>query len=220
MIKLFEEFKNEQEVDKICREYGLVNYSINSDLSVDVDYDYTLYNELSFKIAPIKFNKITGSFAISQFGLKSLENHPRYVGGYYDISYNKLTSLEGFPIEVGRDIDVSENELTRLEGIITEVNGDLSCDYNKITTLKGFPMVVHGNLTLRNNPIKIIDSSIEVGGDIYIFGTEFDDRIKELENEQDKLKVLFEHGVDYNIFDKDGTIRYKRLLSLFKDFGL
>jgi hypothetical protein len=83
MIKLFEQFTSEQEVDKICREYGLVNYSINSDLSVDVDYDYTLYNNgLSYKIPPIKFNKIIGSFALSQFDLESLQNHPRYVGGY------------------------------------------------------------------------------------------------------------------------------------------
>ncbi len=168
----------------------------------------------------IKFSKIERSFALSDVKLETLENLPKYVGGFYDVSFNKLTSLEGFPLEVGRDIDVSENELNSLEGIILEVNGDLSCDYNKITTLKGFPMVVHGNLVLRNNPIKIIDSSIEVGEDIYLYGTEFDDRIKELENEQDKLKLLFEHGVDYDIFRKDGSINDSRLERLFKDFGL
>ncbi len=217
MIKLFEQFASEKEIHEICRKYEIENYTINSDGSIDVNDHYTLYGGDK---PPIKFNKIEQSFALSDINLETLENLPKYVGGYYDISYNKLTSLDGFPIEVGRDIDVSENELTSLEGIITEVNGDLSCDYNKITTLKGFPMVVHGNLTLRNNPIKIIDSSIEVGEDIYLYGTEFDDRIKELENEQDKLKLLFEHGVDYNIFNEDGTIRYKRLLSLFKDFNI
>ena len=217
MIKLFEQFTSEQEIHEICRKYEIENYTINSDGSIDVNGHYTLYGGDK---PPIKFNKIEQSFALSDINLETLENLPTYVGGFYDISYNKLTSLEGFPTEVGRDIDVSENELTNLEGIVSEVNGDLACESNKITTLKGFPMVIHGNLVLRNNPIKIIDSSIEVGEDIYLYGTEFDDRIKELENEQDKLKLLFEHGVDYNIFNEDGTIRYKRLLSLFKDFGL
>jgi hypothetical protein len=186
-------------------------------VQIDINDNYTLYGG---DVPPIKFSKIERSFALSDVKLETLENLPKYVGGFYDVSFNKLTSLEGFPLEVGRDIDVSENELTNLEGIISEVNGDLSCDYNKITTLKGFPMVVHGNLVLRNNPIKIIDSSIEVGGDIYIFGTYFDDRIKGLEIEQDKLKVLFEHGVDYDIFRKDGSINDSRLERLFKDFGL
>ncbi len=218
MIKLFEQFTSEQEIHEICRKYEIENYTINSDGSIDIHDYFTIYN--SDKLPPLKFNKIELSFALSDVKLETLENLPKYVGGFYDVSYNKLTSLEGFPLEVGTDIDVSENKLTNLEGIVSEVNGDLACESNKITTLKGFPMVIHGNLVLRNNPIKVIDSSIEVGGDIYLYGTEFDDRIKEIENEQDKLKILFEHGVDYDIFRKDGSINDSRLEGLFKDFGL
>ena len=111
MIKLFEQFNNEQEIREICRKYYIENYIINPDGSIDVNDHYTLYGGDK---PPIKFNKIEQSFALSDINLETLENLPKYVGGFYDVSYNKLTSLEGFPLEVGTDIDVSENKLTNL----------------------------------------------------------------------------------------------------------
>ncbi len=43
MIKLFEQFKNEQEIHEICRKYYIENYIINSDGSIDINDNYTLY---------------------------------------------------------------------------------------------------------------------------------------------------------------------------------
>ena len=53
---------------------------------------------------------------------------------------------------------------------------------------------------------------------IRINSTNFDDKIKSLP--QDKLRIVFEHGVDYDIFKKDGSINDSRLERLFKDFDL
>ena len=91
----------------------------------------------------------------------------------------------------------------------------LYCSNNKISTLKGAPMVINGDFDLRNNPISIIDSSISITRDIALKNTNFDDKIKSLS--QEKLRILFEHSIDYDIFKSDGTINDKRLERLFKD---
>jgi hypothetical protein len=96
------------------------------------------------------------------------------------------------------------------------INGFLDCSNNKITTLKEFPMIIEGYLDLNSNPISIVDSSVEIKGNVYISDTNFDQKIKDLS--QDKLKILFEHGVDYDIFKSDGSINDSRLERLFKDF--
>ena len=36
MVKLFEQFNNEQEIHNLCKEYRIKDYTINSDGSVDV----------------------------------------------------------------------------------------------------------------------------------------------------------------------------------------
>ena len=87
-----------------------------------------------------------------------------------------------------------------------------------ITTLKGGPMVINGDFDLRNNPISIIDSSISITRDIALKDTKFDDKIKSLS--QEKLRILFEHGIDYDIFRKDGSINDSRLERLFSDFEI
>ncbi len=173
MIKLFEQFNNEQEIHDICKKYNIENYTINPDGSIDVVGNIDL-SERNLKNIPLKFNKISGNF---------------------DCSINKLTTLEGCPKYVG---------------------GTFRCSHNKLTSLKGSPIIIEHDFYLSNNPISIIDSSIEVKITIRMSGTNFDDKIKNLS--QDKLRILFEHGIDYDIFRKDGSINDSRLERMFKDF--
>ncbi len=216
MIKLFEQFNNEQEIIDICKEYGIEHYIINSDGSVDVMDSVRLY-DLDLEKIPFKFGKISSYFDVSQNKLTSLEGFPKEVYSDIMIYKNKLTSLVGLPEFINDVINCSNNKLTSLEGLPMEAKG-LYCSNNKITTLKGAPMVIDGDLDLRSNPISIIDVSIEVKRDIALRGTNFDDKIKELS--QEKLRILFEHGVDYDIFRKDGSINYSRLERLFIDFEI
>ena len=140
--------------------------------------------------------------------------------GEFDCSINQLTSLEGCPKEVGDNFDCSNNIITDLQGIPSVINGRLNCGNNSLTSLKGSPMIIHDNLNLQENPLSIIDSSIEVRGDhIYISSTNLDFfSIKLLS--QEKLKILFEHGIDYNIFNSDGSISDYRLERMFNDFNI
>ncbi len=175
MIKLFEQFNNEQEIREICKKYKIENYTINPDGSIDVDGDVDLRYKLLYKL-PLKFNRVNGSFFCYGNSLSNLDNSP------------------------------------------VEVNGDFDCYDCSITSLIGSPIIVGKDLMLTDNPISIIDSSIEVRGDIHIDDTNFDDKIKEIS--QDKLRILFEHGLDYDIFRKDGSINDSRLKRMFSDFNI
>ncbi len=175
MIKLFEQFNNEQEIINICKKYKIKNYTINPDGSIDVDGDIDLRYRTLYKL-PLNFNRVNGSFFCYGNSLSNLENSP------------------------------------------VEVNGDFDCYDSSIKSLIGSPIIVRKDLILTDNPISIVDSSIEVYGDIHIDDTNFDDKIKSLS--QDKLRILFEHGVDYNIFDKEGNINDSRLERMFKDFNI
>ncbi len=215
MIKLFEQFNNEQEIHDICKEYGITNYTINPDGTIDVDGDVDLCDNILSKI-PILFNKISGNLFIYSCGLKTLEGFPNYIGGDLDISLNNLTSLDGCPEYIGGSLICYRNKLTSLKGCPNYIKS-IYCSNNKITTLIGIPSIVY-DLDIDSNPISIIDSSIEVKNIISISNTNFDNKIKSLS--QDKLKILFEHGVDYDIFKKDGSINDYRLEGMFKDLNI
>jgi hypothetical protein len=49
MIKLFEQFNNEQEIHDICKKYYIENYTINDDGSIDVDDNVSFANRKSNK---------------------------------------------------------------------------------------------------------------------------------------------------------------------------
>ena len=217
MIKLFEQFNNEQEILIICKKYNIKNYTINPDGSIDVDGNVNL-SYMNLTELPLKFNKVSGYFYCSENNLTSLEGCPNEVGDDFDCSENKLTSLEGCPNEVGGDFDCSNNQLTNLEGSPNYVGGDFYCYENNLTSLEGGPIIINEKFNLSFNPISIIDVSIEVKGNIHIHNTNFDDKIKSLS--QEKLRILFEHGIDYDIFRKDGSINDYRLEGMFKDFSI
>jgi len=106
-LKLFESF---EDIDSICKRYGIKNYTINSDGTIDVDGDVYLNNKGLIKL-PLKFGKVTGNFYCSYNKLTSLEGSPSYVGvGFYCYN-NQLTSLEGCPKEVGDWLNCYSNPI-------------------------------------------------------------------------------------------------------------
>ncbi len=196
MIKLFEQFNNEQEIIDICEKYNIKNYTINSDGSIDVDGDVNLSIYGLTKL-PLKFNNIYGNFNCHNNNLTNLLGSPNYVYGNFHCHKNNLTSLKGGP---------------------DYVDGSFYCTFNKLTSLVGSPNIVNLTFKCFNNPLNIIGTSIHVKGEIEIKNTNFDGKIKNLS--QEKLRILFEHGVDYVVFRKDGTINDSRLERLFKDFNI
>ena len=147
-IKLFESFNGfpstKEEIIKICQEYNIVRYTINEDMSIDVDGDVDLWN-CGLSKMPLKFNKVRGNFWCHSNSLTTLEGAPKEVGGFFTCNDNKLTTLLGGPNDVGGSFNCSNNELTTLEGApynaSTTWGGYFNCDNNKLVSLLGAPKV-------------------------------------------------------------------------------
>lgn len=120
-----------REIEPICEYYGIENYIINPDGSIDVDGSVYISGYRLTKI-PLKFNKIRYNF---------------YCGN------NRLTTFENFPIEVGLNFNCSHNFITSLKGCPKYVGGDFIICYNLIDTIDNFPNV-RKNFDLRKNPLK------------------------------------------------------------------
>ena len=160
-LKLFESFEN---IDEICKKYGIVNYTINPDESIDVkcvnDYYVNLYDKGLTKL-PLKFNK---------------------VDGYFDCGNNNLTTLEGSPKEVNGNFSCNVNNITSFEFSSKIVRGNFWCNYNNIKTFEYFPSYVKSYFGCYGNPIyyvwKLFEdlTKIELLNDFDIFRDEDTDK--------------------------------------------
>ena len=65
-----------KQIDKICRDYNIKNYTINSDGSIDVKGNVALYSQ-ELKTLPLKFNKVEWSFWCHRNKLETLEGAPK-----------------------------------------------------------------------------------------------------------------------------------------------
>ena len=106
--KLFESITQQERsrIQSVCQKYGIRNYTINDDGSIDVNGDVDLYYTQLTKL-PLKFGFVSGYFDCSDNNLTTLEGGPRQVGGYFNCSENQLTTLEGGPREVGGSFNCS-----------------------------------------------------------------------------------------------------------------
>ena len=89
IIKLFENF---EDIDSICQKFGIENYIINSDGSIDVDGNVDLIDKGLTKL-PLKFRNVTGDFDCRNNKLTSLEYAPLSVGGGFFCNHNPVESI-------------------------------------------------------------------------------------------------------------------------------
>jgi hypothetical protein len=152
--KLFRESVDEKsKIVEICKKYKIENYTINDDLSIDVDDSVILsISYITFhrpiQVIPLKFRKVNNHFQCSYNNLTSLFGSPEYVGGSFSCQNNNLISLEYLPNWIG---------------------GDIYCEYNKICSFKGIPDNFTGYLYCTNNPIYQIWKLFESVKDIEFF---------------------------------------------------
>jgi hypothetical protein len=190
-VKLFEDFS---EIVAICEKYGIKNYTINSDGTVDVDGSVFLHRE-NLKELPLKFGKVSGGFYCHCNKLTTLEGAPKEVGGDFYCHGNQLTTLKGSPKEVMYGFYCDNNQLITLEGAPKEVGGSFYCRFNRLTTLEGGPKVVSGDFGCRNNPLP-----------------------EEILNFHDK-KYILKWQDDYVIW-QNGKLNLYRFKEMIKDYDL
>jgi hypothetical protein len=117
------------QIDSICKEYGISNYSINSDGSIDVNghVDLSVSNLTSL---PLKFDRVDGMFDCSRNKLTTLDGAPNYARAF-DCSNNNLTSLENGPNETKFHYACDSNRLVNLVGVAQRIGTYLSCRKNR-----------------------------------------------------------------------------------------
>jgi hypothetical protein len=211
-VKRFEDFN---EIDVICKKYGIEDYTINPDGTVDVDGDVDLYKK-GLKKLPLNFGKVSGYFECRFNQLITLEGAPKEVGGYFHCRNNQLTTLEGSPKVVGSDFYCNNNQLTTLEGAPREVGSDFYCHNNRLITLEGAPKVIGGDFDCRNNQLTTLEGAPkEVGGH---FDCSDNPLPKEILSFKDK-KYILKWQDDYVIWQY-GKLNQYRFKEMIKDYDL
>ena len=204
-------------VIKVCEKYGIKNYTINDDLSIDVDGGVGL-GDRGLGYLPLRFNYVGGYFQCSFNKLKSLEGCPQTVNESFFCYYNELKSLEGCPQTVGGGFDCFNNNLVSLESCPQTVSGDFSCGNNNLKSLKGCPQTINGDFMCSNNKLTDLEYFPEVEGHIRIAENKVHYLVYTFINKADSFMI--EDFIDYEIVRNRDTVMLDRLQTFIRDNDL
>jgi len=182
-------------IDFICMYYGIENYTIKPDGSIDVDGDVYLSGRRLFSL-PLKFKTVSGSF---------------------NCASNDLTSLKGSPTEVGENFNCSNNELSSLEGGPTTVGGYFATSYNKLTSLVGSPITVGGDFGCSQNQLVSTyagSADLEIGGCVYI-----SENVLPLQfaNYHDQVRLILKYQRHFEIWNDDLSMNVENFQVLLSE---
>jgi len=206
-----------EEVIKVCRRYKIYSYTINDDLSIDVDGNVELYSK-NLEYLPLKFNYVNGYFNCDYNNLKTLEGCPQTVGGDFNCYSSGLKTLEGCPQTVGGDFNCYSNELKSLEGSPRTINGRFSCSNNELKTLKGSPQTIGGSFYCADNELRDLEYFPEVDGSTNIEGNTVYHLVHTFIKKADSFMI--EDFVDYEIVRNGNTVMLDRLQTFIRDNDL
>jgi hypothetical protein len=215
-LRKYKLFESNSQIDTICEKYNIVNYTINSDNSVDVDWYVNLYDEKLTSI-PLNFNIVNGCFNCVYNNLTSLKGCPIRVGDWFSCHRNKLTSLQYSPqyVENG-DFYCSMNKIESLQYCTELIRGVFSCDYNKLTSLEHHP-TVYGRFYCSDNQINTFENFYYYKEDVYFKGNPIYD-IYVLFNDMKLIELANYYGFEWkgeidlyklDIFLKETEHEYK-----------
>jgi len=208
-----------EEVIEVCNRYRINNYTINDDLSIDVEGHVNLaYKNLEY--LPLRFNYVSGDFSCYDNKLKTLEGCPQTVSGSFDCNRNKLKTLEGCPQTVSGSFDCYRNKLITLEGSPSVVNGNLICYDNKLETLEGSPKTINGNFLCFVNKLKDLEYFPEVSDYINIRDNPVNLLVYTFIENEETDSFMIEDFIDYEIVRNGNTVMLDRLQTFIRDNDL
>jgi hypothetical protein len=158
---------------------GVKNFTINKDLTVDVEGDVVIVKSTmsGYDYLPFKFGKVTGNFSIDVPTLTTLEGCPNVVTqGAFNVFNSRIKNLKGMPKQASYVKISNASELTSLEGFpedaiiktieisicpnLASVKGIPKSatvsnfnftDCANLQSLEGLPNMIAGFLNLRNS---------------------------------------------------------------------
>ena len=130
-------------IEEICKKYGIKNYTINDDESIDVYGNVDLWDK-KLKEIPLNFNKVTGNFSCSYNNLTSLEGCPKSIGGKFYCRNNPIESIFNYVdidfIKAFKSFKVLNNgviDLKRLKYLMSTFNKPIDLEsIKKYYTIK------------------------------------------------------------------------------------
>lgn len=195
------------------------NYRVTGKLTILKDYTVNCTGNVystngtatSLTNGLFKWGKINKNFSCALCDIKSLEDAPKKVGGYFScINCDNLISLEGASEEVGETFKCTScKNLTSLKGAPKKVGGDFMCaECNNLTTLEGAPEKVGGcigcNYCNKLNTLK--GSPEEVGGS---FNCIMCDNLTSLEGAPKKIGGIFSYKGCEKVNQNQHDARYR-----------
>lgn len=115
--------KTKDEIKDWLDRYKVSSYTINDDLTVDVDGSVNLMNNYLTEI-PIQFGVVKGDFFCCENKLISLKGVPYEVAGTFNCAVNHLNNLNDCPQIIGYDFNCTQNPLISLSGFKCQINRD------------------------------------------------------------------------------------------------
>jgi hypothetical protein len=194
-LRKYKIFESNSQIDTICKKYNIVNYTINSDNSVDVDDDVWLYNK-GLKSIPLNFNIVNGYFNCSINRLTSLKGCPVRVSNYFSCYSNELTSLQYSPkyMENG-DFSCRRNKIESLQYCTELIRGNFYCYSNNLTSLEHHP-TVYGEFSCWNNQINTFENFYYYKENVDFWGNPIYD-IYELFNDMKLIELTWDYGFEW-----------------------
>ena len=211
--------ESKEDIDFICKKFGIRNYTINEDSTIDVDGDVDLRKNRLTKL-PLKFRRVSGDFSCYINQLKSLEGAPLSVGGGFYCYINQLKSLSGAPLSVGGDFYCSFNQLESLEGSPKSVGRHFYCDSNQLKSLDGISRRISGGIYCRNNQLRDV-KGVKDGwlGRFDVYGNPVYQIFKLFP--KDKWDEVIDILNEYEVIRDDGNlVILQRLEQVFLELGL
>lgn len=187
----------EEEIHKLCKKYGIGNYTINDDLSLDVDGNVDLNGKKGLMGLPLNFNYVSGDFRCDMNFLITLKGSPKKVDGHFVANTNNLTSLKHVPKYIGKDLYAVKNDIVTFGDVPEYVGGDFYMRLNPIFTLIE-PFILFEFL-LRKNYLEILyefnEYLIIKNDEVYLgrlksFVDEFDLEMPDLEKVKKYYKIV------------------------------
>jgi len=190
-------YSTQTEIDAWLQAQGVKNYTINADMSVDVE-GHVFLSKKKLICIPVNFRNVSEFFNCDENLLTSLAGCPQSVGGVFDCSKNALTSLLYGPETVGGSYICEHNQLTSLQYIATKINHikqigyhfstGVGCSHNQLVTLEHSPKYVNGSFECVNNRLSTLKGCPEVVNDYFIVSN---NQLTSLEYCPKKVSALF-----------------------------
>ena len=105
-----EQLKSKEEISNWCKDHLIENFTINDDLTVDVDDNVILYL-YPIENLPFQFGHVKGDFILGENNLKTLKGVPYRVDGDFICGGNDIRDLDYFPKYVNSRIMLLNNPI-------------------------------------------------------------------------------------------------------------